>query len=113
MRKKKVLVWATDLLLGAGVEFLLANEADLKVIGIAAEGETGLLKAIERHQPWVAILDEDDFPKDDIIWGLLLTDYPDLRLILVSTEHNYVQIYQKRDLLLKKASDLAEIIRLF
>ena len=45
---KRVLVWDTELLMAKGVEFILASETSLEVIGIESKEEADLINAVER-----------------------------------------------------------------
>lgn len=110
--QKKILVVATDTLPGAGLEILLSREADLEVISLASEVETDLIEAIELYMPDAVVIDQKSLTKEVSITRLL-TANPNPPLILVSTESNYIQIYRKHEILLTKATDLAEVIRSF
>jgi len=108
---KRVLVWDTELLMAKGVEFILASETSLEVIGIESKEEADLLNAVERYQPDAVVLcDSDRLLKENSVLMKLLTGFPNLWVIMVSSEDNRIKLYNKRELLLTQASDLSNII---
>jgi len=111
LSKKRVLIGATSLVPGAALELLLTHESDLEVIGVQADDEFELLRAIEKYLPYGLILCESDLSKDGKILGHLLLGYPELRVILVGTDENLVHFYYRRDFKIVLASDLADVIR--
>ena len=106
---QRVLIVENELLLGAGIEHLLAGEADLNVRGIARADEAVLLEEIKLSQPDVVILDEATCLTDPMKLLAHLQDHPRLRVIVVSANDNVVQIFDKQQVLVNQTSDLASL----
>jgi len=107
----RVLIVENHLLLGAALQQLLSEESDLDVIGISPHTQLELVQAIRRIHPDVVFLDEDNHLTDAIDLLAFLRNIPELRVIVVSTNHDVVHIFNKRETLLHHATDLFDIIR--
>jgi DNA-binding NarL/FixJ family response regulator len=110
-RVRRVLVIDHQLLLGAGVQGLLSDEAGLDVIGVSPADPLELAQDVRRYQPDVVVLDENSRLGSPA--GLLasLEDYPELHMVVVSADDNRVCIYGKQEVLMTQAADLLGIIR--
>jgi hypothetical protein len=103
----------TGLLSGQGLQRLLADVADLEVIGHDPKDQADLLQAFRRVRPDVVLLTRGLEELDDVekVIGLLLSTSPSLnyRVIAVSETDNLVSIYDKRQVTI---SDLDELFGL-
>lgn len=107
----RVLVVENQLLLGAGIQKFLSDEADFEVIGSSPSDQLDLVREIRQLRPDVVFLDIDSRLADAIDLLNFLEDFPDLRVILVSTDHDRIQIYTRREVLIHHPTDLFGIIR--
>ncbi len=108
---QSVLIIENQMLLGAGVQILLAGEADLEVIGISPSSQERLAQEVSRLRPDVIVLDETSRLAGPTKLLSLLKDSPKLRIVVISANHNLVRIYNKRETQLRRATDLFDILR--
>ena len=107
----RVLIVENQLLLGAGLQTLLSDQTDLDVIGISPGNQFELVQAIRRIQPDVVFLDKDSYLTDATDLLAFLENFPKLRVIVASANHDVVHIYNKRETQFFQAADLFGIIR--
>jgi DNA-binding NarL/FixJ family response regulator len=107
----RVLVVENQLLLGAGIQKFLSDETDFEVIGSSPCNQLELVREIRQLRPDVVFLDIDSRLADAIDLLTFLENLPDLRVILVSTDHDRIQIYTRREVLIQHPTDLFGIIR--
>ena len=107
---KKILVVQAEHLLGAAIVSLLCGEYDLTVMGCMADTAAELIEKINHLHPDVIIMEQTHHFTEAI--HLLAPQYCfKLRLMMVSTDHNWVQLDNKQQILITKPADLANIIR--
>jgi chemotaxis response regulator CheB len=99
------------LLLGAGVENLLSDQADLYVVGTTSPDGATLLEIVKHLQPDLVILDETYFLALALSLLVELLAYPQLRIITVSANAGRVQVYYQRQLQIIREADLVHLIR--
>jgi len=107
---QRVLIIENNLLLGAGIQNLLAGTANLDVIGISSRKWPDLVQEIERLQPEVIVLDEASHRASLTKLLPLLKEFPQLRLVVVSANDNRIHIYGKQEILITVATQLINII---
>lgn len=108
---KCILASKDELLLGSIVEELLTRSNDLELIEIMGKSPAELIAAIEQNQPEVIVLchaTHDTIPADYL--GILQR-FPELLIITVSTDDNYMHIYGKQKVLMTQSSDLLSVIQ--
>ncbi len=108
--KRRVLVATREMLLGSGIESMLVRQKELDLVGITLGNKTDLIKKISRLKPEVVILDETTYLVSARDLLALLTDWPEIRLVVVSASENRVQIYNKRQILVTQSTDLVEMM---
>jgi chemotaxis response regulator CheB len=93
------------------MQSLLVNEENIDVISITASDQADLLRNIKQFQPEVVILDDDSDLTNP--GGLLanLNDVPQCRLVIVSANEDFVKVFEQRQVFVRKASKLADLIR--
>jgi len=107
-----VLVVENSLLLGASIETLLKREMGLNMVGIAPGDEVALAEELGVVQPQAVVLDEATRLVAPQNLLALFREHPQLQMIvLVNTGNNWVEIYNKRRVLLTQAADLIDLIR--
>ncbi|MFN8456772.1 MAG: hypothetical protein U0401_19250 [Anaerolineae bacterium] len=107
----QVLIVENKLLLGGGIERLLAGESHLNIVGITPSDETSLIDMINHLQPDVIILDQATPLTNSVRLLTCLKDYPRVRLVGVSADDNLVQVHDKQQIQVSEATDLAAIIQ--
>ena len=106
---KKVLVVHSDLMLGAGIENLLAREKDILVMGTSVT--TNMSSDIDKFRPNVIVLDETLSFEDLGRVFDLLKDCPELRVMVINLQDNRVNIYNKREISISQSTDLVYAIK--
>jgi DNA-binding NarL/FixJ family response regulator len=106
---QRVLIIENETLLGAGVQSLLQDEANMEVIGISPSNLAELIQEIRRSRSDVVVLDEVTHLTGPTKLLALLEDYPKLRLVVVSANDDRVRIYDKREVLVTHTTDLLYI----
>jgi len=106
---RRVLVGENQRLLGAGIENLLRREADLLVTGITLASTEALLQAIDRSHPDVVVLDESAIDATRLLD--VLENRPTLRVLLVSEEDGLVRTYEARQVFVRRATELVDLVR--
>ena len=106
---RRVLIVENELLLGAGIEHLLAGETDLDVMGITRVDEVKLLEEIRFSQPEVVILDRATCLINPTKLITRLPDYPCLRVIVISANDNLMQIFERQQVLVTHVHGLASL----
>jgi hypothetical protein len=88
-----------------------ASEGDLIVIESKAETIEKLIQEINQYKAKV-ILFENTYPLvDENSFAKLLTLYPNLLVVIIQKDNNWLQIFRKEKKLLTSATDLLDIIR--
>ena len=109
----RVLVVESGSLLDAGVKSLLMQKTNLKVSGIPYANEATFLQDISRLSPDVIVLNEAG-PIDSVQVFKLLKSVPaqtTLRVIVVRSDDNRIDIYQKHCVTASKSNDLIALIQ--
>jgi DNA-binding NarL/FixJ family response regulator len=106
----RVLIVENQLLLGAGLQSLLIDETDLDVIGTSPSDQPELVEQIKRIRPDVVLLDVDSRLTDPADLLTCLENYPKLRVLVVSSDDHLIRIYDKQEVLIRGASQLANLL---
>lgn len=98
-------------LFGQGIETLLAQEAELKILGLETDLDAAV-ECIERFRPDVVIVDCDD-PALDLTPAIkcLLRDRLDVCVVGLSLADNTISIYRGEQRLVREVEDLLAAIR--
>lgn len=110
MDRIQVLICHCVMLLGLGVESMLAQSAQFDVMSSYPKDLSDILALVRRYRPDVVILGGCFDISQNAIFSELLAREPHLRVISVHTDNNWLQIYQRRDVLVTPASNLVQII---
>jgi hypothetical protein len=111
MENRRILICSNELILGAAVEQLLAGEDDMEVYGIPTEDVSKIMKAIEQFQPDTVIFVDLLCMHELAAIYKMITIYPGMKLITVSSADTWLRIYQERKVLFNHPMDLSQIIR--
>jgi len=106
MPTKCLLACADEYLLGSIVEDLLNHGDDLVCSEISGNSHEEVFSAVERNEPDVLILVHKTHNTIPIQFAQLITRYPAMLIITVSSDDNFMHIYGKQKVLLTSSSDL-------
>jgi DNA-binding NarL/FixJ family response regulator len=99
-----------SLLNQAMASILQSSGSKIKVVTSAANDVQGLIVDISNLEPDVILLEESmALASKETITHLLMV-YPNMRLIVVSDDSNWLHIYRKKDMLMTRPGDLLSII---
>lgn len=108
---QRILLVHNNDLLGSGIAQLLIHEANLDVFGIVPDNEPQLLRAIERYQPDVIILNETCHVTRSTRLLTFLKNHPWVLLIEVTPRTNRIRLQNKYQVLISKTADLLAAIK--
>lgn len=110
-KPKTVLLWGREDLLSQSMAFFLTNEKEWEVIQISDNQNMHvLINEVEKVKPDVVILYQGDCASFTHLPGLLLHGRPKLKVITVSLENNSMEVYNKKKVWLKSATDLLSVV---
>jgi DNA-binding NarL/FixJ family response regulator len=107
---RRVLIVENQTLLGAGVHSLVGDETSLEVRGVSPHDPTELIRDIQSFQPDIVIVNKISGLIAPLNLLAALENHANLQVIVVSADDNRVCIYDKRQLLVKRAADFIDII---
>jgi hypothetical protein len=110
---RRVMIAHTTLILGGGVQNLLANLTGIEVIGCNPRGQADLLQAIRLVEPDVVLLTRGEIDFADFSGLFTSQKYdPKLRIIAISPFDNLMHVYDYdgRQRLISSLDDLIEAI---
>ena len=108
-----VLLIESDLLLDHGVESVLLREHDVRVSSVSYTGDRAFLRDLIRIRPDTILLNESG-PVSAVRLLDLLKGLPGLasvRVIVVRTDGNTIDLYEKRSIVATQSSDLLSLIQ--
>jgi hypothetical protein len=108
--KIRVIVYGEGLMMGTVVESLASRHHAIDVFGIQADDPDELFRAISLHKPNALVLSRDMPNEDQKRLASVLTDYPEIQLILFNPDDNWLRVYQRRDVLIKDPVELLHMI---
>lgn len=110
-KPKTVILWGREDLLSQSMEFFLANKKEWEVIRISDnQNMRVLIDEVEKVKPDVVIIHQGDCAAYTHLPGLLLNGRPRLKVITVSLENNSMEVYNKKKVWVKSASDLLSVV---
>jgi chemotaxis response regulator CheB len=110
MTLKRVLIIQCESLLGAGVESLLTGLGKMLVEGVEQDDLGAIIAAIQAQKPDVIIMDEKTLANHALEFLQFLEQYPQLRVVVVNSHHNYLQVFDKRLIPIETSTDLLAVI---
>ena len=108
---RRVLIVENQTLLGAGVHSLLWEENGLELYGVSPHGQAELIQDIGRFQPDILVMDKSSHLVAPLNLLAALENHAQLQVVVVSADDNQVCIYDKRQLLVERATDFLDMIR--
>jgi chemotaxis response regulator CheB len=111
MNIPRVLVMNQDSLLNSALTDILKNSAcDVKVVTSGVNDVKGLIKETSELKPDIVLIGESTPLAQEDVLGHLLMINPELQVIIVSEDSNWVHIFHKKDLLMTRQSDLLDVL---
>lgn len=98
------------MLLGLGVEHVLTQSSRLEVMNSYPKDLSEILSLVEHYRPDVVVLGGCFEISQESVFFQLLVDKPQLQIIAVHLDNNWLRVYQRRSVLVSPASDLVQII---
>ncbi len=111
MNTQLILICTLGSVIGLAVESLLSGETGLDFIKVPGEDRCGLLQAVAQHQPGTVILDDAIILEDSDVLVSLLTGFPEMRVVGVSGEDNWLHLFSRQDILVSQAIDFTRVVR--
>ncbi len=111
MNTPRVLVMQKDLLLNQALANLLKNsECEIKVITSSASEAKGLIAETSELKPDIVILGESTPMAGKEVLGYLLMSNPEMQVVVVSEDTNYLHVFHKKDKLITRQTDLLDVL---
>ena len=106
-----VVVTKQDSMLNRALTDLIhSSNCDLKIVTSGAKDVNELITDTSKIKPDVVILGESTpLARMDVL-GNLLMSYPEMRVVVVSEESNWLHIFDKKDKLMARNSDLLDAL---
>jgi DNA-binding NarL/FixJ family response regulator len=111
MKNIRVLVMQKESLLNQALANILKNsECEISVITSGASELKGLIAETTKLKPDIVILGESTPMAGQDGLGYLLMSNPELQVIVVSEDTNYLHIFHKKDKLMTRQTDLLDLL---
>jgi hypothetical protein len=108
---KRVLVVINKVLFRVGLESLLSQQKEWDLKTIVYQNDNTLVAAIKDFQPEVILVDEGVQIKDlPNVLGIF-SDFPEIRLLVVNSQENRIQVYDKREIPISRPEDLFNAVK--
>jgi DNA-binding NarL/FixJ family response regulator len=111
MKESHVLVCQGDCVLDVSIDSFLNAKEGIRVISVSPENDEELIDLVEHHKPDIVVFGEWLTNRLESIVVRLFKLQPQLRVIVVSGDHNLLRVYYKRDIWLESGADLIHVIQ--
>lgn len=110
MREKRILLVESGLFIGGVIQHLFSSNDQLRVIEATPNSSQELLDAVLQHKPEIVVL--DDTLSYDYLSHLLrfMRSSKNLRVVVVNTNSNQVEVYQKEQIDVRRTADFFAIL---
>jgi DNA-binding NarL/FixJ family response regulator len=111
MNNPRILIMQQDSLLNHALATLINNsECNLKVFTIGENDVRGMIAETSELKPDVVILGESTpLARKDVLGDLLMSN-PEMQVITISEDTNWIHIFHKKDKLMTRQSDLLDLL---
>ena len=108
--RKIIVILEEDQLINAGVQSFLAAQDGFEIIRLESSDSAQIFQEIERIQPDVIIIDENNqvTPLNDLLSHL--ENLPNIRTIELNICDNQIQINDKRQVQINQLSDFISVL---
>lgn len=111
MTNPRVLVMQKDSLLNQALANILKNsECEISVITSGASNSQGLIAETTELKPDIVILGESTPMAGKDVLGYLLMSNPEMQVVVVSEDTNYLHVFHKKDMLITRQTDLLDVL---
>ncbi len=110
MKSSRVLIVENNLLIGAVIENLLAQEEDLELYSTVPENESTLVEEVWQIKPDTIILNDDSKLIKPMRLLTSLINYPQIRVVVVNLNNDSVLVYDQQRTSLMQHDDLTAVI---
>jgi hypothetical protein len=111
MDVKTIVLLGSESLLGHSVEFLLSTEKTWQIDRISGhQNFNKLLQDVKKASPSIVILCQTFGGNNARLLTSLLKDHPGLKVITINPRNNLLEIYSKKRVWIKDASDFISIV---
>lgn len=111
VKLKKVIVWGKEDLLSFSVISFLSAIKDWEVINLSnGQGIDDLIWEVETIHPDAIIMYQRYCAMSAYLPAQLLSNYSDLTVITINSDDNSIEVYNKKQILIREASDLISAI---
>jgi chemotaxis response regulator CheB len=89
---------------------LLRSDCEIKIIPSSANDAKSLITETSKFKPDIVIIGESmPLARKDAL-GSLLMSYPEMRVVVVSEDTNWLHIFHKTDKLMTRQADLLDVL---
>ena len=106
-----LLVIENDSPLNFALDMLLVPDSGIKAFKSTADNFQGLVNELCNLKSQVVILEDSTISTEENSVAHLLMSSPELKIIVVLRDSNYIHIFRKDEVLIHSSSDFLEIIR--
>lgn len=111
MKSRKVIVWGQDDLLSWAVNFFLTARKDWEVLSFSSDlGIDFLIRQVEDLSPDVVVVYQTKCVNSARMLMQLFYTRPELTMITVDPQENTMEVYNKKQILVKRVSDLISVV---
>ncbi|MBK8418022.1 hypothetical protein [Candidatus Villigracilis saccharophilus] len=111
MKSRKVIVWGQDDLLSWAVNFFLTARKDWEVLSFSSDlGIDFLIRQVEDLRPDVVVVYQTKCVNSARMLMQLFYTRPELTMITVDPQENTMEVYNKKQILVKRVSDLISVV---
>ena len=111
IKAKRILICGGEDILSSSIKFILSANEAWEVINISYQaGCGGLRRALDSTRPDIVIINQEFHSDPTQLVLQLLQENPAIKVLIVSLEHNMIEVYSKQKILAKETSDLITVI---
>jgi len=111
MTVKTILIMGQEDILSYSVDHYLTHQKGWNVVSISNEEIFDeLMLAVNKVNPDVVIIHQDDQTRHLNLPAILLQDHPMLKVITLNLNNNLMEVYSKQNILVKSTSDLISVV---
>jgi len=111
MTLKTILIIGREDILSYSVELYLTNQKGWNVVSFSnKENLDELIRAVNKVNPDVVIIHQEDQAHPLNLPTILLQDHPSLKVITLSLNNNLMEVYSKQNILVQSTTDLISVI---
>lgn len=110
MPEKRILLIESGHFIGGVIHSLFAHQEHLRVFEASPENSRELLQAVQKHNPEIVVLDDTVCVSYLPILLRYMQNKDNIRVVVVQTNSNQVQLYQKQQIHVRQTADFFAIL---